>query len=84
MAAAYIPQIAHLVREHCAVGISLRAWSLWVAAGFLLMPSALTGRAAVFTVLLIAQIILGIFILVFSYYHKGKGGTCPIHGNTWL
>ncbi len=79
VALAYIPQITHLLKEHCAYGISIGAWSMWIMAGFLMLPSALSSDALIFKALLIVQIILGVLILVFSYFHQGKGGTCPVH-----
>ncbi len=79
VALAYIPQVTHLLKEHCAYGISIRAWSMWIVAGFLMLPSALISNALIFKTLLIVQIILGILILIFSYFHQGKDGTCPIH-----
>lgn len=84
VAVAYVPQIAHLVKEHCAVGISLNAWAMWLAAGFMMLPNAMISKSTVFTILLLVQIVLGAFILVFAYFHKGKGGVCPIHGHILL
>ena len=36
----YIPQIVHLIKEHCTAGISIPAFSLWCGASFLFMIHA--------------------------------------------
>ncbi|MGH7141574.1 MAG: PQ-loop domain-containing transporter [Minisyncoccia bacterium] len=39
---AYMPQIEQLIREHCSVGISRKAYAIWfIAAIFLLAHAAL-------------------------------------------
>jgi hypothetical protein len=35
----YIPQIVHLIREHCTAGISILAFSLWGTVSLLLPDS---------------------------------------------
>ncbi len=42
VAVAYIPQIHHLVKEHCSAGISMNAYALWcVASIFFLIHGAM-------------------------------------------
>jgi uncharacterized protein with PQ loop repeat len=50
-AIAYIPQIAHLVRKHCAFGISIRAWVCWLIAALLIFPHAWVMKSVVFIAL---------------------------------
>jgi uncharacterized protein with PQ loop repeat len=40
VAVAYIPQIRHLLKEHCSAGISVRAYSLWFLAAVLFLVHA--------------------------------------------
>ena len=40
VAAAYIPRIHHLVKEHCSAGISMNAYSLWCVASILFLVHA--------------------------------------------
>lgn len=48
---AYLPQIAHLVREHCSAGVSIGAYTCWIAAAVLLLCYAITARDVVFIAL---------------------------------
>jgi len=72
VAVAYIPQIVHLIRKHCAYGISIGAWGLWLFAALLLLPHAIILKAPIFIVLFSIQIIAILFILIFSYFHQDK------------
>lgn len=39
---AYVPQIRHLLKEHCSAGISIKAYSLWfVASRFFLVHASM-------------------------------------------
>lgn len=40
VAAAYVPQIHHLLKEHCSAGISIRAYALWFLASALFLTHA--------------------------------------------
>jgi len=40
VAVAYIPQIRHLIKEHCSAGISIRAYGLWFLASVLFLVHA--------------------------------------------
>jgi uncharacterized protein with PQ loop repeat len=77
VAAAYIPQIHHLVREHCSAGISINAYALWCVASILFLIHAAMIRDVVFvfvqTVNLMA--ILAIVICVKKYERQ----TCLTH-----
>jgi uncharacterized protein with PQ loop repeat len=48
VAVAYIPQIQHLIKEHCSAGISIRAYGLWFLASVLFLVHASMIRDIVF------------------------------------
>ena len=77
VAAAYIPQINHIVRQHCAYGISVRAWFIWLLAALMILPRAIISGEKLFATLLIIQLIATAFILIFSYFHQDR--FCPKH-----
>lgn len=68
---------AHLVREHCAYGLSTRAWGLWLLAALLILPHAITSGNWVFATLQSVNLVAILFITVFTHFHQGK--TCPAH-----
>lgn len=74
---AYVPQINHLIKEHCSAGISRRAYVLWFIAALLLLVHAIMIRDTVFTFLQSTNVILTLVILVFA--RKYKNGVCPVH-----
>lgn len=75
--AAYIPQIHHLVKEHCSAGISMSAYALWCSASVFFLIHAVMIRDAVFIVVQIINLtaIIAILILVKKYEHQ----ICVIH-----
>lgn len=77
VAIAYVPQIMHIITKHCAYGISVKAWLLWLIASFLILPHALTSGNAVFMTLQIINTTSILFILVFAQFHKKK--VCKLH-----
>lgn len=48
VAVAYIPQIRHLIKEHCSAGISIKAYGLWFWASVLFLVHALMIKDIVF------------------------------------
>lgn len=42
-----MPQIVHVMKEHCTAGLSLAAYVLWVVAAVLLLSYAVSMRDAV-------------------------------------
>jgi uncharacterized protein with PQ loop repeat len=48
VAVAYIPQIHHLIKEHCSAGISIKAYALWFLASVLFLIHAAMIMDAVF------------------------------------
>lgn len=74
---AYVPQIRHLVKEHCSVGISRRAYVLWFIAALFLLAHAVMIRDVVFIFLQTANTLLTLVILIFA--EKYKNGVCTTH-----
>ena len=74
---AYLPQIAHLIRERCSAGLSERAFALWLIASVLMAAHAITIRAVVF-LLLAAQQVVATGVIAF-YGHRYRGQACPSH-----
>lgn len=77
VAVAYIPQIAHLIVKHCAYGISVRAWTIWLIATVFILPHTIFTKDLVFIFLISSHLTAISFIVVFSYYHQGK--VCKEH-----
>jgi uncharacterized protein with PQ loop repeat len=82
VAAAYIPQIRHLIKEHCSAGISIRAYSLWfLAALFFLAYAGMIGDV----VFIIAQVLnLAAICAIVIYAKKYEDKLCMIHRNVFL
>ncbi len=74
---AYLPQIVHLIREHCAAGLSPMAFGLWLASSALVTFHALVIVDTVFIVLGFAQILTSLVIFIFSM--KYRDGVCASH-----
>lgn len=74
---AYLPQITHLIKEHCSAGTSLRAYLLWFIASLLLFSRAFMIRDAVFITLQISNLIL--IGIIMSYTYKYRTGVCQSH-----
>lgn len=77
VAAAYVPQIVHLVRRRCACGISVGAWSLWLLSALLIFPNALLSKNVVFVATQTVNLLAVAFIVSFAHFHHGK--RCPVH-----
>ena len=76
-AAAYVPQIWHLVAERCAAGISVPAFAAWLVASVLVLIHALALGAAVFVTLSVFQI-LAIGVIIASAVRL-RGARCATH-----
>lgn len=72
VALAYIPQISHLVTQHCAYGLSVKAWLLWLVAALLILPYAISSGDKLFLSLQGVHVIAIAFIFFFSCFHQGK------------
>jgi uncharacterized protein with PQ loop repeat len=75
--AAYIPQIAHLVRARCSAGISRLAFEVWLLASLLITARAIAIHAGVFIVLGGIQIVATTVIIIYATRYKNTA--CPIH-----
>lgn len=74
---AYIPQIAHLITKHCAYGISVKAWLIWLFATLLILPHTIVIGDRVLIFLISTHIIAISFIVFFSYFHQAR--VCQKH-----
>lgn len=77
VAIAYLPQITHLIRLHCAFGIDPKAWLLWLIAALLILPHAFTTGDVIFIILQLINIIAIAFVIIFSYFHQDR--VCQKH-----
>jgi uncharacterized protein with PQ loop repeat len=77
---AYLPQIIHLIKEHCSAGISRLAFALWFLSSLLVTVNALFIEAIVFIFLGVIQI--SATAIIYSYSTRYKGLVCPSHANT--
>lgn len=68
--AAYVPQVWHLVRVHCAAGISRFAFSLWLVATLLVTTNAIVTGATVFIVLGGVQIVATALVLIYATKYR--------------
>jgi uncharacterized protein with PQ loop repeat len=77
----YIPQIVHLIKEHCTAGISISAFSLWCMASlFFLIHAAMIGDA-VFIGAQTVNLVTGGLIVGFCKRYEGE--VCPFHRNAY-
>lgn len=79
-AAAYVPQIWHLVRVHCSAGISRFAFCLWLGATLLVTTNAIATEATVFIVLGGVQIVATGLILLYTTKYRSTycAGHLPV------
>ena len=73
----YVPQIAHLITQHCTAGISIPAFSLWCLASLLFLIHAVMIGDAVFVV--VQAVNLAAAALIVGFCTKYKGEVCPFH-----
>lgn len=74
---AYIPQIVHLIREHCSAGISVKAWVLWLLASLLIFLHAYNILDPVFITLQGANTVAMTLIIVLAKRYENM--YCEIH-----
>ena len=77
---AYVPQIAHLVREHCSAGLSERAYTLWLVSSALMTVHAVTIGSVVFVLLGCQQIVATGLVAFFCARYRDQA--CPSHDST--
>jgi PQ loop repeat len=75
--AAYVPQIAHLIRARCSAGISRLAFEVWLLASVLTTARAIAIGAGVFIVLGGIQIVATTLIMLCAARYKDT--PCPVH-----
>jgi hypothetical protein len=75
---AYLPQIVHLVTEHCSAGVSVKAWLLWLIASFLIFLHAFSVLDIVFVTLQIANMTAITVIIILSKRYQNM--FCENHG----
>lgn len=73
----YVPQIAHLISQHCTAGISISAFSLWCLASLLFLIHAAMIGDPVFVVVQAVNLVAA--ALIVGYSTKYKGEVCPFH-----
>ncbi len=75
---AYLPQIIHLIKEHCSAGLSPRAYCMWLVSSVLLFTYSVAKNDPVFITLQAYQAGAGALILFFCLRYKGQ--LCEEHG----
>jgi uncharacterized protein with PQ loop repeat len=75
--AGYLPQIVHIIRQRCAAGISIPAFSMWCVASMLFLIHAILIRDTVFLVAQAINLSAGAVIVVFCTRYRGH--VCPFH-----
>jgi lipid-A-disaccharide synthase-like uncharacterized protein len=75
--AAYVPQLAHLVRARCASGVSLGAYLAWSLSAAFLLTYALSTADRVFIALQAYQLLALTTIYILARHHRGRG--CELH-----
>lgn len=78
-AAAYVPQIVHLVGVRCSAGISRPAFWVWLAASSLVTPHAVATGSEVFVVLGGVQVVASGIILF--YATRYGDAACEAHAS---
>jgi len=77
VAVAYVPQIKHLIKEHCSAGISVEAYSLWFAASALFLTHAMMIRDLVFIFVQVLNLVAISIVVIFATKYKEQ--LCLIH-----
>ena len=78
----YLPQVIHLIKEHCSAGLSAGAYWTWGIAAVLLLLYAIGRRDFVFIVLQTYHV--GATALICYFCIKYKGHLCEDHGGETL
>jgi hypothetical protein len=76
--AAYAPQVVHLLKEHCSVGVSRRAWAMmWVVGSLLVGTLAVHRSDPVFITLQLTTLTSAAIILCLAQRYRGM--VCEAH-----
>jgi uncharacterized protein with PQ loop repeat len=76
---AYVPQIIHLIKEHCTSGLSRGAFALWWLSSILITINAVYIHSIVFIVLGVIQILAT--AIIFAYTSLYRHQACPFHAH---
>jgi len=76
--AGYVPQVRHLIKEHCSAGVSTPAFALWCSSSVLFLVHAVAIGDAVFVYVQLLNLVAN--GLVVFYARRYRGRFCPIHG----
>jgi uncharacterized protein with PQ loop repeat len=74
---AYVPQIAHLIKEQCSAGLSLQTYYLWLISSCFLLINAIIISSDVFIMLQICNVVA--MSLIIRYGRKYQGMRCVTH-----
>ena len=75
---AYLPQIIHLIKEHCSAGLSPKAYFMWMISAVLLLTYSIVKEDPVFISL--QGYHAGAGVLIFYFCLRYKGQLCEEHG----
>jgi uncharacterized protein with PQ loop repeat len=73
----YLPQISHLIKERCSAGISVAAFSMWLAASALFFIHAALMDDVVFLVAQTVNLTAGGIVVALCQTYKGH--VCSFH-----
>ena len=73
----YLPQIIHLIKEHCAACISIRSWLIWVVGALFIFIHAITGGDLVFKALAVVDLFFVTITLILTWRYNDQ--TCSHH-----
>lgn len=68
---AYLPQMTHLMKEHCAAGISTRSWQLWLISSMAVGALAVHRGDFVFITLAASSLLSAVVILILTHRYRG-------------
>ncbi|SRR5713101_3311179 len=77
VAGAYVPQIWHLVKEHCSAGISIRAYFLWFLASVLFLVHAAMIKDIVFILVQVVNLLAIAAVVVYAKRYEKQ--ICLLH-----
>ena len=79
---AYVPQMTHIVREHCSGGVSAKSWALWLVATVCILSHAAAMRDIVFITLQLGNLvaIATVLFLIRRYAHRACHSHEPATG----
>jgi len=77
VAVAYIPQVRHLIKEHCSAGISVNAYVLWFMASLFFLIHAAMITDAVFIVVQLVNVVATCIIVIYAKRYEKQ--VCETH-----